>query len=418
VLNRTRQFLEVSLPKGSELEAVRVDSASVKPGLRVSPSGERILVPLARMQPGDVSSEVVIFWSRRLAGARGGELSDLGTLKLLEPEIYGLEVERTFFTVVVPEGFTYTFDGNMNRIHEAEQKLYRLSKVSEEMERAALVQSLGNEEQVVRANDNIILNTVEKESIVGWLNDASNLATLTLDERKQIKRQLDELEVSKVQKDFVEAPGEARVKLEEQNRNLKQVAEMKKAQEYIYGGKSNVAAQQWGANLRAETRHAATTEQRRLDAQQTELRNKWRDAFDQVGQAALPQRALPANTERAPNLGGGGGGAGRGFYGYTGGGAGGGGTREIAGATITYAPDLTFGRRPIAPSQRRAGLLSLPVTIPERGEVYRFEKLNGGARLELSAAAKSTGHGFRSLMIFVALAAALLLVRRLRKNSV
>ena len=134
-----------------------------------------------------------------------------------------------------------------------------------------------------------------------------------------------------------------------------------------------------------------------------DLSQQWREAFKQLQAAALPQvQDAPfdgPSTNVAIGIGGGSGGT---FAGRAGrrvlrpSGAETGGGEEFADADDAEY-DAYSHRAVVLPPRptaaATAGLMSLPVTVPTTGEVYRFQKRNGGA--ELTVAVSGTGTGRR-----------------------
>jgi hypothetical protein len=194
---------------------------------------------------------------------------------------------------------------------------------------------------------------------------------------------------------------------------LKGLAVKQQEQAYRFKGKSNVVAQGWMVNRTEDAKKvldelvakvpAARQGQAQREDRTTE--EAWREAFAQLRAAATPQ---VQTATRAINVGGAGGGAGGAFYGgrtrIPGGGEGGesGGEEDQADRAELF--DDALGRVttfvPRTPPVTRAGLLSLPVTVPMRGEVYRFEKRNGGAELTISVGDTETGRGFGGFGLF------------------
>ncbi|MCU0727641.1 MAG: hypothetical protein MUE73_17925, partial [Planctomycetes bacterium] len=129
----------------------------------------------------------------------------------------------------------------------------------------------------------------------------------------------------------------------------------------------------------------------------------------------LPQTAVPGqpgDLVRPPNVGGAGGGAGR-FPSYE---------KHLgpldAGGAIVPSGGAGSGfEGPPAAPETRAGLLSLPVHVPEQGVVHRFEKLNGGARLEVSVGTPGAGRGLVALALFAAVAVVLLAIPRFLRRK-
>ncbi len=439
VLNRTRQFLELTMPKGADLEAVRVGGRAVKPGRRRVGGSERILIPLTRMQVGDVSTQVEIYWSRPLGNPdRPMDLSRIGNLEILEPEVFGLEVEQTFFTVNLPEGYGFSFDGNMQEIGGAARTLWQLEKALEEQERVVQVQSKGNQAQQARADESGLSNRLNIESLTKKLQEGR------LTRQEEERRQVLLMKTGAVDENFAEnfrdragqslsSSKNRLVTLKQEDlakaaKESKKLAKDRVQQEYRYKGKRNVVSQKWAANemLGPQTNAAiGKGGGESTIAGDEELRAQWRTAFAEVAQAAIPQSggfSWPGSgvVSGQYQFGGGGGGAGHREKNYRG-----------------PAGDIPPGQRdpmdpvpppempggspttmdPRRPAEKRAGLLSLPVTVPTRGQTFRFEKLNGGARLEVSASrATTTGSGLGELGIFALILAALAAFYRFRPD--
>jgi hypothetical protein len=464
VLNRTRQFLELTLPAGAQLESVRVSGRGVKPGRRLAGGEERLLVPLSRMQLGDVSTEVEVFYG--LPPRDDGLLRDFS---LLEPAIHGLTVERTFFKVVLPEGYRYSFDGNMKLIAEVAQQVYRVEKLQEEYDRLNDVLLLGSTFEKARAGENLaqLRTSIESESRaamdnfrqgIGSLDEKQSVAELTREQQDELRKQVAEQKTKldllqqKLERQDLEAAargglaqvvdtdnedptagedGDMRARTENVFRvEGKDAAKEQAEQSYRFSGKRNLRAQGWEANRdpgagkgqNGQVMEAQTEEGLHLavDSIARLLESSKVIAGFVVQGGPMPQTAAPAKPgdgefTRAPNPGGaGGGGVG------VGGGAGGAfGPGE--GDAVTSVPSGRYGfdfdteGRAVAP-ETKAGLLSLPVHVPEKGEIHRFEKLNGGARLTVSVGTPGAGRPLLALALFALVALALLFAPRLLRK--
>jgi hypothetical protein len=392
VLNRTLQFLEISLPEGSTLEAVRAGGAAVKPGEKVVGGVTHILVPLSRMQPGDVSTTVDVYWSRRLTGTKpGGSIADLGELDIPEPKLYGFDVEQTFYTVRLPEGLSATFDGNMQPVDQAKIQLFKAEEGLRELERLNDVQSRGSFGQKVLATENYRSKRAEVEQ---------TLAALERETRKVSQEEkLEKLRTKAGLLDETNAvQTESGLNLGEEGADKKQLldqvqelAQNRRAQE-SFRGKSNVVTQSWARNSAAPQRQS----EKQVEAGKSD---DWRIAYLRLeagnapGQSAVTGGAATDDGGRAPNIGGAGGGSG--------------GASWYRGATAI--PTL----RPEA----KAGLLSLPVTVPETGQVFRFQKLDGGARLTVSVSGPGAGRGATAFFLFLLVVLGLVAFYRFRPHE-
>jgi hypothetical protein len=440
VLNRTRQFLEVQMPEGADLEAVRVGGRAVKPGLRRSGSGERVLVPLSRMQVGDVSTTVEIYWSRPLGDPRRPvDIGSLRNLEIQEPKVFGLEVEQTFFTVNLPKGYDFSFDGNMQPIREAKRKLWQLEKSLEEQDLVVQVQSFGNQAQQARADEGGLANRLKMEELTRGIN-AADLTQEDVDRLQELLRKKGAVDEtfrdnfrSRASSNRNLAPSGGGAELKQEDlaaaaAQTKQLAVDRNKQQYRGKGKSNVVSQQWTSNAFAgpETNAAIGLIRRQAEASgDKELVETWSRAFEEVAQAATPSQgsvtfmgyngqtvtipqqqgfmpqgeAQGIRPGRLPNSGGAGGSTGGPGGSYDGGGGGGGGYLHLR-----------------EDAEKKAGLLSLPVTVPTRGRTYRFEKLNGGAELAISVGRAGGSRGLPQLGLFVLILALLAAFYRFRPD--
>ncbi|MES2706425.1 MAG: hypothetical protein V4726_07465 [Verrucomicrobiota bacterium] len=151
--NRSLQFLPVHLPEGAEVisvivgdEATRADSGVVD-GLPV------LLVPLIQTAPGELAMEVKLIYRLRGRAAPAGGFPE----GLDDPELPGISVGQTFWTVQYPDGFTLEPEGgNMTRVEDGalsgEKAVSRLTEIgslrsiaeSENYDRATRARARGN----------------------------------------------------------------------------------------------------------------------------------------------------------------------------------------------------------------------------------------------------------------------------------
>jgi hypothetical protein len=413
------------------------------------------------MQLGDVSTDVEVFFALPAkAGAR------LGDFSLLEPAIHGLSVERTFFTVVLPEGFRYAFDGNMKPIAEVARQVWRVEKLQEEYDRLNDVLLLGSTFEKARAGENLaqLRTAIEEERRaalenfrrgIGSLDESKSVDDLTREQRDELRKQVEEqkakldalqTKLARQDREAVARGGQAeafftdgkegdiRARAETVLRD-KELAQGQTEQEYSYRGKRNLRAQGW-----AENRAPGAGEEQTAQVLLDDVTNGLESAADSLARllesnkviaglvvvphsGPMPQTAVPGQPAgpgadgpaRPPNVGGGGGGASHGGA-YRGPGG------EVPDSTIVPSGGYGFGFEgdgggEPAPPETRAGLLSLPVHVPETGVVHRFEKLNGGARLTVSVGTPGAGRPLVALALFAAVALALLLTPRLLRRK-
>ncbi|MDP1591135.1 MAG: hypothetical protein Q8M07_25495, partial [Prosthecobacter sp.] len=129
LINRSLQFLPVILPEGAELVSVSVSGEPVRADEETQ-GGKRVrLIPLIHTRPGQRALEVKMIY--RFAKGKNGLKS--GTT-LDDPELVGLSVERTTWTVWTPKGWKLDdFDGNMTKTVEEGRELQRLEGMLSEL---------------------------------------------------------------------------------------------------------------------------------------------------------------------------------------------------------------------------------------------------------------------------------------------
>ncbi len=131
LVNRTLQFLPLSLPEGAELISVSVSGEPVRADEEMR-EGRRVrLIPLIQTQPGQRALEARLVWRFR-APPEGLPRR----LRLEDPRLEGLSAERTHWTVWAPPGHTLSgFDGNMREVSTEDRELSlmesRLSEISQ-----------------------------------------------------------------------------------------------------------------------------------------------------------------------------------------------------------------------------------------------------------------------------------------------
>jgi autotransporter-associated beta strand protein len=130
LINRSLQFLPVILPEGTELISVSVSGEPVRADEETQ-DGKRVrLIPLIHTRPGQRALEVKMIY--RFATTGRAEARTTNTLD--DPELVGLSVERTTWTVWTPKGFKLDdFDGNMTATVEEGRELQRLEGMLSEL---------------------------------------------------------------------------------------------------------------------------------------------------------------------------------------------------------------------------------------------------------------------------------------------
>jgi len=129
LINRSLQFLPVILPEGAELISVSVSGEPVRADEETQ-GGKRVrLIPLIHTRPGQRALEVKMIY--RFAKGKNG-LKTRSTLD--DPELVGLSVERTTWTVWTPKGWKLDdFDGNMTKTVEEGRELLQLEGMLSEL---------------------------------------------------------------------------------------------------------------------------------------------------------------------------------------------------------------------------------------------------------------------------------------------
>ncbi len=126
LINRSLQFLPVILPQGAELITVSVSGQPVRADEETQNGKRTRLIPLIHTKPGQRALEVKLIY--RFAK------SDLNNSKLDDPELPGLSVERTTWTVWTPNGHQLAnHDGNMEEVGKEGRELQQLEGMLSEL---------------------------------------------------------------------------------------------------------------------------------------------------------------------------------------------------------------------------------------------------------------------------------------------
>ncbi|WP_395738215.1 autotransporter-associated beta strand repeat-containing protein [Prosthecobacter sp.] len=138
LINRSLQFLPVILPDHAELISVSVSGEPVRADEETQ-NGQRVrLIPLIHTRPGQRALEVKMIYRF----AKSGKLQQ--TTKLDDPEVVGLSVERTTWTVWTPQGWSLKdFDGNMTSTAAEGRELLQLEGMLSELGEANRLLSSG-----------------------------------------------------------------------------------------------------------------------------------------------------------------------------------------------------------------------------------------------------------------------------------
>jgi hypothetical protein len=157
--NRSRQFLEVVMPKESKLLSLFVNGRAARPGR----AGETtLLVPLPKGTMVDPSFPVEIVYTQPLRKV-GYDLMALKHPTLQDEEI---KVGKILWTVRAPEGFRYGFTGDMN---DTEKKsLEELKTKSEAEETGQMILNIEDAPAVLR-------NRAVTQAMENWKLSVKNL---------------------------------------------------------------------------------------------------------------------------------------------------------------------------------------------------------------------------------------------------
>jgi len=137
LINRSLQFLPVILPPGAELITVSVSGQPVRADEETQNGKRTRLIPLIHTKPGQRALEVKLIY--RFAK------SDLNNAKLDDPELPGLSVERTTWTVWTPNGHQLAnHDGNMEEVGKEGRELQQLEGMLSELGEANRVLARGD----------------------------------------------------------------------------------------------------------------------------------------------------------------------------------------------------------------------------------------------------------------------------------
>ncbi len=167
--NRSLQFLPVDLPEGAELVSVTVAGVEARADRGRVDGREVVLIPLIQTRPGQLAYEVSLVL-RRLGDAdrSPGRLTSLKR-RLDDPEIVGLGVERTLWSVFLPAGHELAdVGGNMNRVEARANVIEKLEASLAELEQLnALGQSDsvdGETLELAFSNGQSIVERIEQEA--------------------------------------------------------------------------------------------------------------------------------------------------------------------------------------------------------------------------------------------------------------
>jgi len=118
--NRTRQFLRVRVPKSLTLWSATVAGQPVKPVTDKQAAAGVVLIPLVKTSPGGLPYQVKLY----LAGPAGQKLGLMAELAPPAIRIEGILVERTTWTLRLPEGYRYLRPGgNLSPVVAVEKKI-------------------------------------------------------------------------------------------------------------------------------------------------------------------------------------------------------------------------------------------------------------------------------------------------------
>ncbi|MEM8883110.1 MAG: hypothetical protein AAGD14_03485 [Planctomycetota bacterium] len=145
VYNRSRQFLELSLPEGATLYSALVQGEGVRPLQRQG----RVLVPLRKVAIGATTFNVDVIYSY---ATKRIDRRDW-TARL--PDVGGVDVRRTTVSLYLPRGFRYGFDTKMDEVDPADLALGQSTDLFEEIKELYGVAQRGNAIQAARALDNV-----------------------------------------------------------------------------------------------------------------------------------------------------------------------------------------------------------------------------------------------------------------------
>lgn len=127
LLNRTLQFLPVKLSPSSELMSASVNGEPVRADEEKRADGVVKLIPLIQTKPGQRALEVRLVCRYKSSGKAARAAFD-------DPELPGLSIERTTWTVWTPKGMLIDdFDGNMEEVGSEGLELQKLEGMLSEL---------------------------------------------------------------------------------------------------------------------------------------------------------------------------------------------------------------------------------------------------------------------------------------------
>lgn len=131
--NRSLQFLPVILPGKAELVSVTVAGNPVRADQGEVGGQAALLIPLIQTKPGQLAYDIALAYRSRDAVRADGKTLKSHDLRLADPRLPGLTVERTLWHLYLPDGYEITdWDGNLRKSDERDVVLERIrSELSE-----------------------------------------------------------------------------------------------------------------------------------------------------------------------------------------------------------------------------------------------------------------------------------------------
>ncbi len=153
VNNATEQFLEIRLPAGAELWAVRVAGEPVKPTKVPGKADPRaVRIPLLKTAPGDLYYEVVLKY-----GGQMPPLSALGSVEFPLLRCVNIQPDLSQVKLYVPEQYRwFDFGGTMRRVEEeADLQAGVVQFMNKQLSQIGLALQQGDDYAKARAVNNL-----------------------------------------------------------------------------------------------------------------------------------------------------------------------------------------------------------------------------------------------------------------------
>lgn len=175
IYNRSRQFLELTLPDGAQLYSTVVAGEGVRP----LQHGGRVLVPLRKVAIGATTFDADVIYAYKSSALK----ADPWNAKL--PEVVDIDVRRTTLSLYLPREFDYEFNTKMHEVESSEIAVGQAADLLDEIKELYAVAERGNTLQVERA----LANSTNLEKELRRVREGLKAQTVKSDSYQQLEAQ-------------------------------------------------------------------------------------------------------------------------------------------------------------------------------------------------------------------------------------